>query len=209
MNSIYIIFIASNYRMGKAIRAATGARYNHVALSFSPRPECMYSFSRKHLSTPFVGGFVCERVTRYTFGGQDTDVRMCRVELDEEMYNRARNIIADFSARQEKLKYNYLSAGAYLAGRRCDVRDCYTCIDFVRHVLGIDKFVTFEELECRFASGEVYCGPISGVAVPPLGDEPDDYFRRPGHFWALLHGTGDRMVMLWRFVTGPFVKSKK
>ena len=37
MKEIYIVFLASNFRSGQAIRLLTRGDYNHVALSLTPQ----------------------------------------------------------------------------------------------------------------------------------------------------------------------------
>ena len=67
--SLYVLFSATPYRMGKCIRFITGEPYNHVSIATEEDLRECYGFARRYYETPFYGGFVTERPSRYIHNG--------------------------------------------------------------------------------------------------------------------------------------------
>ena len=88
MKDIYVVFLSSNSKIGAFIRGFTRYRFSHIALSESPSLEKMYSFARKYHNTPFVGGFVIELPSRYFISEKKVPVKVCRIPLDDEEYDK-------------------------------------------------------------------------------------------------------------------------
>lgn len=177
MKYIYVAFLASNYRVGKTIRMVTRYRFSHVAISEKEDISEMYSFARRYRNTPFVAGFVCEHLSRYTIGRKATPVKVCRVELDEDEYDELKRKLDCFKKEPEKYRYNYLSAINYLFRRKCRSKYAYTCIDFVLYLLNIDSFMSIAELEKLLDSSTIYEGTIEQLAGKIERNPDDSYFE--------------------------------
>lgn len=178
MKYIYIAFLASNYRTGKVIRTVTRQRYSHVTISEKEDVSEMYSFARRYKNTPFVAGFVCENLSRYTLGSVSTPVKVCRLALDEKEYEVFKRKLEAFKAEPEKYRYNYFGAAAYIFHRQWKKRTMFTCIEFVLYLLNIERFMTISELEKQLKDAVIFEGYVEDLpSGGGSGDPNDPYFE--------------------------------
>lgn len=133
MKSIYIVFFATDLKVGKFIRLMTRNHYNHVSISMNGL-STFYSYSRLYMNHPSVGGFVEESPNRYLMSNK-TDVKGIKIEVDDCTYDMIEQYINGILARPELYVYNYLSAAGYIIGRRIFRNNAYTCVEFVRDLL--------------------------------------------------------------------------
>lgn len=136
MPFVWIVFSSTPYQVGKLIRRALHTQFNHVSLSFSPTLSPMYSFSRRFINAPLVGGFVVESYRRFYYRSQWANIKVCRVRVTEKQYRRLRHFVAWFCRHADDCVYNFYSAAATLLNRRIRLRGCYTCVEFVGDALG-------------------------------------------------------------------------
>lgn len=132
---LYAVFVSSPYRMGKFIRMATGYPYNHAAVSFSPEPEKMYSFSRKYKNAPFYGGFTEESVLRLKNRGKTAKIKICAVPVSDEGFSKAKKRIALLREHSDEYIYNMISAAVFPLGVCLHIEKSYTCVEFVLSML--------------------------------------------------------------------------
>ena len=64
MKNIYIMLIETQFRTGKMIRFLTRNTYNHVAISFEPNTNLLYSYARYRYNEPLSAGFGIEYTDR-------------------------------------------------------------------------------------------------------------------------------------------------
>jgi len=183
---VYVVFSKTSTGIGKMICDLTHSYYNHVSLSFDKNLSAMYSFGRRYVNSPLVGGFIIERPARYLAADSDIYVKVCRIELTEAEYSHIRELILHFFKHRDDILYNTFGALCSLIGRRGDIKDAYTCIGFVTNALGISGVLTIPELELLMSTDIVYCGNLRGIAKSsrPLGS----FFVRQGR-WQICWGT--------------------
>lgn len=196
MKDIYIVFLASNYKSGKFIRTLTKTKYSHVALSNSPQLTEMYSFSRHYYNTPFVAGFVRELPSRYLCDGTDTPVKVCKISITDERYEWIMKIVRSFMKNREQMKYNFLSALTYPLHRSVKIRDAYICIEFIRMILGIQRFLTIPQLEKQLNGYVIYEGGIRALAKSD--SITDDYFEKKSFRFKVSHTMTDLVHLIRR-----------
>lgn len=177
---LYIVFSATPYRIGKTIRLFTRQPYNHVSIALDSQLSHMYSFARRHASTPFYGGFVRETLSRYHYKGIASHIQICRLDVSEAQYRSLQDRLQAMYANQEQYLYNYLSVFSTPFRRTISVKDAYTCIDFIVHILqdiGIvlpqRKYYSIMDLEILLRPNCIYTGPIPEVTVC----DNDDFFH--------------------------------
>ncbi len=179
MKYIYIAFLASNYKTGRFIRKITRQRYSHVVISKTEDISKMYSFARRYRNTPFVAGFVCENLSRYTLGSVATPVKICRLVLEDDEYAAFEEKLAPFIAEPEKYRYNYFGAGAYIFHRQWNKKTAFTCLEFVLYLLGIERFMTISDLERHLKDAVIFEGLVEELPASGIPSDPDDpYFQR-------------------------------
>ena len=171
---VYIVFSSTPYRMGKFIRKFTGEFYNHASIALDEDLTQMYGFARRYYRTPFYGGFVRESLSRYYVGGKATDIRICRLAVNDAQYRKLKHLLEQMYADRQEYLYNHLSAAAAVFHRPVKAKDAYTCIEFCVHILhdlGIDldpdKYYTVGQVEQLLRPYAIYTGPM------PTSDEYD------------------------------------
>ena len=203
MKDIYVVFLASNYKVSAFIRSFTRYKYSHIALSETPNLEKMYSFARKYKNTPFVGGFVIELPSRYFISEKKVPVKVCALSLEDSEYERVMARIASFKQSPEQYKYNYFSALAYWFKRPFKKKDAFICIEFVLYALGIDEFMTIKEFEKRLSECVVYEGTMDEIVDEKAKfEKSDSYFDKKSVWFNVKHFSKD----MAKLITSPTEK---
>lgn len=197
---LYVVFSATPYRMGAAIRAVTREPYNHVAIAMEKDLRKLYAFARRYYRTPFYGGFVTEAPCRYHHRGRTATIRVCRVPVTEVQWEALRSRLEAMSARADHYLYNHLSAAVAPLHRKIRVRDAYTCAEFAVSVL--------KELDYGFQPRRFYSiGAIAEALEPyrvydgdfPLPPDSADPFFAPRSLPGTLFLTvRDLAALFWR-----------
>lgn len=178
-NYIYVVFLVTNTFIGKMIRLVTRNQYNHVTLAFDGELRQMYSFARYHVNSPISGGFVIEQPDRYLCNNSDVTVKICKLPVTKEEYERISQEVAFFHANRDEMIYNTLNAVLSLLRTRLQVKNTFTCLEFVAHLLRFPNIWAIGELERRLDKHIVYHGSFRDIAKWEQSYTDDnDYFSR-------------------------------
>ena len=171
MKTIYIVFSATPYKMGRIIRTVLRNPYNHIALSFDEDLSTMYSFARFHENAPLYGGFVAESPRRHVHAGNCSRIKVCRLEIAQENYLKLRAFVSGMESHAHRYIYNTYSAMLTPLHIRLLIRDSYTCAEFVGDALNIagmdlpqGAFHSLKMTEQILAPYVVYEGLCTGYA---------------------------------------------
>ncbi len=134
MKNIYMIFSATDLKIGKMIRFVTKNSYNHCSVCLQPDLGRFYSFSRVYRSNPLIGGFVTESPLRYTLSSR-TRLKIIKIPVSDIRYNAVKELISDMRERGDEYVYNYFSAAGYPFGKKFESKNAYTCAEFAHTVL--------------------------------------------------------------------------
>ena len=174
MKSVYIVFSATPYKMGRLIRTVLRNPYNHVSLAFDADLTTMYSFARFHVDVPLYGGFVRESLRRHYNGKHSSRIKVCRLDIDEDNYQRLCAFVSAMENGGNRYLYNTYSAMCTPLHIRCAIPDSYTCAEFVGDALsiaGLDipqgSFHSLIRTEALLAPYTVYEGPCEEYARDP------------------------------------------
>lgn len=176
---IYVVFLITNTNMGKLIRFFTRNQYSHVTVAFDRDLNRMYSFARYHVNSPISGGFVVEQPARYLSDNQDVTVKLCQIPVTVDEYERIRKEITYFNENKEEMIYNTFNAVLSLIRKRIEMKNTFTCLEFVSYLLRYPNVHEIRELERRLERFVVYNGSFRDIAKWEQSyiDE-NDYFRR-------------------------------
>jgi len=165
--------------MGKLIRLFTRNQYSHVTLAFDKDLKKMYSFARYHINSPISGGFVIEQPHRYLFDKNDVTVKICEIPVTGEEYDRMHDELKYFHEHKDDMIYNTFNAVLSLLRKRLRLKNTYTCLEFVTHMLRYPNILAIKELERRLEKHVVYNGSFKDITrwEQSYTDE-DDFFRR-------------------------------
>lgn len=189
MNHIYVVFSATPYLIGRAIRRITGEKYNHASIALDPDLTQMYSFARRHYRTPFYGGFVKESHARYHVGSKASQICICKIPVTQAQFAATENKLTIMYNRSDHYIYNHISALSALLHKQIPAKDAYTCVEFcakILHDLGMDidptKYYSVCDLEKLLSEYVIYTGPM------PADDKEDPayYAKQPVRFPFLI-----------------------
>ena len=150
--------------------------YFHSSISLDIGLKQMYSYGRKIPLFPIPGGFVHEAVNAGTFKHfRNTRALIMQVEVSQEGYQRAVDLIRRMEENREDYGYNY--AGLLLAsmGMVVSKKNRFYCSEFVREVLTVagvlqegemDGIVRPMQFYERFCDNTVYDGLLRDYCVP-------------------------------------------
>ena len=190
---LYVVFSATPLKMGSMIRTVTKEKYNHVSISFDPNLKTLYSFARHYKNAPLYGGLVRETPARYKNNGKTADILVCALPICE---TECREIKKEIKSLMESgaCHYNMFSAATSVLSRRVFIKNCYTCVEFVAHILSLvcpeirkDGFYSVEDIRKILKDYEIYSGKF-----PDIENESDpDYERKitlPDLFYYTVKG---------------------
>lgn len=179
MKNIYVFFFATQFKTGKAIRLMTRNQYSHVALSFGPDTQMLYSYARYRYHEPLISGFGIEYTDRYSNYGQTVDIKVCEVPVSDELYDRIQRKIEYYKENQSSTRYNFFDVIAYPFSRHVELEYAHTCISFLLELLEIQDVHTISQLEKKLADEVIYEGSLQGFESCP-SQSPIDFFERRG-----------------------------
>lgn len=202
---IYLIFSHTDTHMGSLIRAVTGFEFNHVSVSLSDKLNPIYSFARHYKDTPFYGGFVKESSARFIGDSRYAIVKICAIPVDEEQYLKANQYIYRLEKQCDQYIYNLASAAVFPFHINVHIEQAFTCIEFATELLRhaairrsnlIPHFCSIRTLERIYNKFAIYRGKLpSGAGTVP---ESDDYLRRNGLGYHMLHAAKNGGLLLYR-----------
>lgn len=173
---IFILLTRTNGAIPRVIRAACGARFNHVAVSLTPDLRRLYSFARLHDISPLVGGPVCECLDRYTRGnGKTVTAALFAIRVSDDGYKRAAAAVSSVFADREYI-YNLLSVISMPITGGFRTYKAFSCSEFAANILR----------RAGFAMG-----------APPHECSPDDIYRL-----LLAHSGADARLIYYGDIRG-------
>ncbi|MDL2225662.1 hypothetical protein LJC20_05650 [Eubacteriales bacterium OttesenSCG-928-M02] len=172
--SIYVVLSKTHTGIGRLIRAFSRYPYSHVSIATTFPIDEMYSFARYHSVAPLMGGFVVEHPHRFLF--PDTDVKIFRLELEEEAYNQAMARLDAFLTHADEYLFNTISIITLLFKRHFYVPKAYVCLEFVMEVLGLSGLTSLKQLEEALAPYEYFTGSFRACVDPAALSNMDSYF---------------------------------
>lgn len=147
---LYIVLTRTNTVVSRLIHLFTRDDYTHAALSLDRDLKEMYSFARQKAYNPFIGRFKQERLTEGIYKiARELPGVILEIEVPQERYAEARELIEAFIANRSQYKYNYrgLIYGLFNKPTKDDHR--FLCSQFVYYILyesGIADFRTAANL---------------------------------------------------------------
>lgn len=111
---VYIVVSQSGTRISRMLRLLSRDPYNHVSLALDPALQQMYSYGRRKLRNPFIGGFVRETPQTGVFGHfRETDAVVVRLPMSGAEYEKLQARMGEMYQNRKTYRYDYL--GVFLA----------------------------------------------------------------------------------------------
>ena len=135
-----------------------------------------------------------ETPARYKNNGKTADIFVCAIPITEKECREVKNRIKEMLKESPKCHYNMFSAAASVLSRRVFIKNCYTCVEFIAHILSLvcpeickDEFYGVEDIRRILKNYEIYSGKF-----PDIENESDpDYERKitlPDLFYYTVKG---------------------
>ncbi len=147
MKQVNIVLTQTDTIISKALKIFSKKPYNHISISMSDDCSTMYSFGRKVIWFPLIGGFVKEDINEGIFKMYpETKCKIYRVEVTEEEYNTISIRLDKFLKEPHKFKYSFLNLFLMYLNIPLTRKYCYVCSSFVTDLLwgivALDKDVS-------------------------------------------------------------------
>ncbi|GIN38973.1 MULTISPECIES: hypothetical protein [Heyndrickxia] len=165
---IYLLLTDTGTMFTRMIKLFTQEPLNHASLAFDDNLVEVYSFGRKNMRNPFIGGFVKENIRTGLFKHAKCAIYSCTVS--EKQYQEMRRKIINFENNKQNYKYNLIGLIGVLFNIEIERKNAYFCSQFVASVLKdsgvvlINKplaFVTPSDLKATSPFQLVYEGKLN------------------------------------------------
>lgn len=130
---IYFIHSSTTSLLSRSIGVYTKNKYNHVSIGFDQELTEVYSFGRKQIHNPLVGGFVREDMESGLF--TTANCQIYRMAVSQTEYYQMKTMLQAFEERRHELKYNFLGLFFLSWGVEMDRPNHYFCSEFAATVL--------------------------------------------------------------------------
>lgn len=136
MKTVYILLSRSNTACARFIRLMTACRYNHSSISLAGDIACFYSFGRRKLNNPLIGGFVRETLDAGVFSlNLDQPCVLYSLEVSDEAYAKMEGQVEECLANYPSYRYNFLGIPFTYFGIPLTRKKHYQCGQFVARML--------------------------------------------------------------------------
>ena len=178
MKKVYVFFIATEFKTGKAIRLLTRNTYNHVAFSFDKNGSVLYSYARYRYHEPLLSGFGIEYTDRYQNTCDNVKIKVCEYCVSDAHYERIQWKINHYSENQDKTRYNFIDVVGYPFKFHLNIRYHHTCISFLLELLERRDVHTIGALERKLRANTIYEGTVGEFFSQVSSGEIDFYEKR-------------------------------
>lgn len=189
MTNIYILLTRTNSTLSRAIASHTKEDYVHASIVLDNHLEYGYSFSRRKMNNPLVGGFVKEEYAQWVEYFKDVQCCIYELEVTGEQYKEIEKIIHAFYEDQEKYKYHFWGLVAQSFKIDYERKNRFFCTQFVAHVLSESGALKLDKQPLHTRSEDfrnheklklVYEGALKPVLYSVIKDIPDDEVEEVG-----------------------------
>ncbi len=149
MKSLYIFLTRTGSMVSKIVHFFTNDTYTHSAIAFDPEFNEIYSSARKDGIKMFPAGPCRESLNRgfYTRVGK-TPCAVYELVVSDEVYDRAKAVVAWFMEHQEEFKFSALGIIACKFGIAWQRKNKYFCSQFVAEILRRSGAAELPKTDC-------------------------------------------------------------
>lgn len=141
MKKGYIVLTDTGTCLTRFIRLFTKYPYNHASIAFDSRLSEVYSFGRKKVYHPFIGGFVKEAMHETLF--QQASCTIYSFEATEEQWRKLSEFVEKMKEKTDDYHYNFLGLFGFLRNKPIERENAYFCSQFVATALSFSGIASF------------------------------------------------------------------
>lgn len=131
--SIFLLLTDTETMLTRMIKSYTRQPYNHASIAFDAELTEVYSFGRKVVNNPFIGGFVREDLHSVIF--EQATCAVYSLKVSQEEYRRMYRFIHAIAAQQEQYRYNFIGLFGVMFNTPIRRKYAFFCSQFVASVL--------------------------------------------------------------------------
>ena len=136
MKQIYFVLTNTGTILSKIISFFMKDEYAHISLALDETLRPMYSFGRLNPYNPFYGGFVCEYIDKGTFKRfYKTKAKVIVLDIDDEKYEKLKNIIMNVKKNKKEFKFNVLGLFAIYFEIKSKKNKAFYCAEFIKYII--------------------------------------------------------------------------
>jgi len=142
---IYITLTMTGTYISKLLNIFYKKEYVHTSIAFDEELENMYSFGRRNMLIPIIGGLVKEDISKGIFTKHEIKCEILRITVTEEQYVCIEELINNYMKDYYKYKYNLIGLIFIYLNIKYERRTHFTCSQFLAMVLEKSDIYKFEE----------------------------------------------------------------
>ncbi len=139
----YILLTDTGSFLTKLIKLYTKKPYNHASIAFDDNLSEVYSFGRKTVRNPFIGGFVQEDVRAGLF--KQADCVIYSFTVTEVQLQRMNRYLREIEAQKKEYRYNFLGLFGFMFNTPINRKKAFFCSQFVASILKEGNIHHFEK----------------------------------------------------------------
>lgn len=133
VKKIFLLLTDTDTMLTRVIKAYTKMPYNHASIGFSSELAEVYSFGRKTVYNPFIGGFVKEDIHSILF--QQADCVLYSITVTDYQIEKMHSYIQRMEAQKETYSYNFIGLFGVMIKKTVKRKKAFFCSQFVATVL--------------------------------------------------------------------------
>lgn len=136
MKKIYILLSGTGTLPAKAVRLFTHHKYSHVSIALLPSIEKFYSYARRKIHNPLVGGLTQESTKSGVFSlYPNSRCQLLEIEVEDNVYIKLSQTLEFYLDNYNKCKYNFGAIVPMALGIKHKLKFKMTCSQFIATLL--------------------------------------------------------------------------
>jgi hypothetical protein len=140
---VYLLLTNTGSFLTKLIKLYTQKPYNHASIAIDSQLSEVYSFGRKTVRNPFIGGFVKEDVKAGLF--KQADCVIYSITVTEEQIQKLNHMFKKFEAKKKDYRYNFLGLFGVMFNIPIKRKNAFFCSQFVAFLLKESNIIDFDK----------------------------------------------------------------
>src|SRR5690625_1974386 len=144
VNKGYILLTDTGTLFTKLIKLYTKKPYNHASIALDSKLSEVYSFGRKSVKNPFIGGFVKEDIKSNRLLNK-AECAIFSFEVTDVQLVKMKRYIQEIASQKDQYRYNFLGLFGFIINRPIKRKKSFFCSQFVASVLKESNIIDFDK----------------------------------------------------------------
>lgn len=138
---VYIVLTDTGTLFTRLIKRYTKKPYNHASVAFDKELKEVYSFGRKRLHNPFIGGFVTENMRSGLF--KQADAAVYALSVSKADIYKMKHYINNIETEKDAYHYNLIGLLGVPFNTPIKRKKAFFCSQFTANVLQHSEQIVF------------------------------------------------------------------